>query len=356
VEEVYACGNHEVYDISVDGDESYEACGVFHHNSRAVNIQQFPRDADKPPHMHVRGCMIPDPGWCFIVADYTQLELCALAHILTQLVRYYAAHPKRKAYAEQLLKFEISETYESSLSRAINANMDCHVLMASVLMTSTYEAIYPIFKQADAKKDAGQPLDADEKEVISQRQISKVCNFGYPGGLGAKKFVDYAAGYNLTVTVDQAATAKRAYIAAWPEMRLYFDHIGRKCSEGDGSMEVVQLYSNRIRGGCNFTQACNALFQSLAADGAKEALALLIDASYRDLRSPLFGCRPSGFVHDEFLINAPLSIFDRMTDDAKPVPVALRETENLMIAGMRKWIPDVVIKAPGKVLRERLSK
>ena len=72
----------------------------------------------------------------------------------------------------------------------------------------------------------------------------------------------------------------------------------------------------------------------------------LIDAAYRQPESPMFGTRPSGFVHDEFLVNS------LQEQSARALP----EVERLMVQGMRKWIPDVKIQAPGKVLTERWSK
>jgi hypothetical protein len=90
----------------------------------------------------------------------------------------------------------------------------------------------------------------------------------------------------------------------------------------------------------------NSMFQGLAADGAKEALHLIIKAAYRDPSSPLYGTRPSGFVHDEFIISCRAEQAER----------ALPEVERLMVLGMSKWIPDVLIQAPGKIMTERWSK
>jgi hypothetical protein len=311
-----------------------------------INVQFLPRDYDKPAHLHTRGCILPPPGFAFIVADYSQLELCALAHVLTQLVRFYAADPKRKAYAERLLGFEISEHYESSLSRAINNDQDCHVLMASVLRGrgETYEECNALYQRADEKKAHKEKLDPDEKQVIEDRQLAKPCNFGYPGGLGEKKFIDYAAGYGVTITLPIAKRSKQAYMIAWPEMRLYFDHIGRLTA--DGNAVIIQFVSERERGDCWFTKVANGFFQALAADGAKYAGQLLVKHAYRIENSPLYGCRPSGFVHDEYLVNAPI---DR-AETARP------EVERLMVEGMRRYIPDVKIKAPGKVLFDRWGK
>lgn len=371
-----------------------------------LNIQQLPRDYDKPKHLHVRGCIVPPPGWSFIVADYTQLELCALAHILTHLVRAYARNPRKKKYAENLLGFEISEHYVSTLAQAINDDQDCHVKMAATLrgLGESYFDCYALYEWADAKKGKeyyaalgldrqatqaeveakyrellaqgeikksvqrayevlsdltlrtkyDSPLTSTELQVISDRQLAKPCNFGFPGGLGAGSFVDYAAGYGVAISPEIADKALAAYMKAWPEMRLYFAHIKAKIKDAEkpphgwyGSGGVcVQIKSKRERGECSFTQWANGWFQGLAADGAKEAGRRLIRAAYRDLASPMFGTRPSGFIHDEYLVNARVEQAEQ----------ALPEVSRHMVEGMQQWIPDVKIKAPGKVLYERWGK
>src|SRR5690606_23592986 len=133
-------------------------------SSRKINVQQMPRDSDKPPELSIRGCIVPDPGWAFIVADYSQLELCALAHILSVMVRRRTG----------------DSSYESSLSKAINAGKDCHVLMAATLLSMHYDEVAAIRKRPEKKKEHGEPLDAIEKEVLEHRQIAKAANFGFP--------------------------------------------------------------------------------------------------------------------------------------------------------------------------------
>lgn len=317
-----------------------------------LNVQQLPRDYDKPKHLHVRGCIVPDPGWCFIVADYTQLELCALAYILTHLVRSYARDPVKKKRAERLLGFPISTTYESTLQSAINNDQDCHVRMAAVLRSSTYDECIELYKVADDKKERGEQLNAEELQMVSDRQLAKPCNFGFPGGLGAPSFVDYAAGYGVAISQAVAAEAYAAYMKAWPEMQLYFWHIKQKIKDaekrlGYGAGGVcVQVRSKRERGDCSFTQWSNGWFQGLASDGAKEAGRRLVRGAYREPECPMFGTRPSGFIHDEYLVNSPIEIAKR----------ALPEVERRMVAGMEQWIPGVKIKAPGKILYERWGK
>jgi DNA polymerase-1 len=310
----------------------------------ALNVQQLPRDYDKPAHLHTRGCITPDPGWAFIVADYSQLELCSLAQVLNELVRFYA-RSKQRGFVEDLLQRDISETYESTLAAAINNDQDCHVRMASVLRGrgETYAECNALYETADRKKGK-ELLTAEERQVIDDRQLAKPANFGYPGGLGAAKFVDYAAGYGVTIDLATARRTKAAYLQAWIEMKLYFWHIGQITA--DGYATIKQLYSKRLRGDCYFTQAANSFFQALAADGAKEALRRIIRAAYRMPESPLYGTRPSGFIHDEFLVNCKIEQAEQ----------ALPALEYEMVEGMRLWIPNVKIKAPGKVLTERWGK
>ncbi len=310
-----------------------------------MNVQQAPRDYDKPSHLQVRGCIVPPEGECFLVADYSQLELCSLAHVLNKLVRHYA-RTKQRGFVEDMLGRAISETYESTLAAAINADQDCHVRMAANLRGrgETYEDCYALYKSADEKKAHKQSLTHEESLIIDHRQLAKPANFGFMGLLGPTKFVDYAAGYGVTVDIATARMAKRAYENTWVEMKLYFWHILQMCK--DGTATVTQLYSKRQRGDCFPTQAANGYPQGLAVDGAKEALRRIIRAAYRDASSALFGTRPSGFVHDEFLVNSKI----------EQAPRALPALEHEMIVGMQKWIPDVKIKAPGKILMERWGK
>jgi DNA polymerase I-like protein with 3'-5' exonuclease and polymerase domains len=88
-----------------------------------------------------------------------------------------------------------------------------------------------------------------------------------------------------------------------PEIRIYHDNVGRITEGGNG--RIGQLRSGRVRGGLGFTDCANGFFQGLAADGAKHALFRVSKACYTDRSSPLYGCRPANFVHDENILEAP---------------------------------------------------
>ena len=70
IEAINYRGRFEVYDVTVDDDHSYCACGVYHHNSSKPNMQNIPTEEGM-----IRKAFIPPPGKKLIVADYSQLEM-----------------------------------------------------------------------------------------------------------------------------------------------------------------------------------------------------------------------------------------------------------------------------------------
>lgn len=165
-------------------------------------------------------------------------------------------------------------------------------------------------------------------------------NFGYPGGLGAAKFVEYArAGYGVTLTETEARRRKEDWYKKWREMRLYHQHFG-SLTLGDRKFTLVQPGSNRVRGEVGFCDGSNSVFQGRAADGAKRAgwyiaKECYLKDPYRDGSGPtaLYGARPVLFVHDEFILEVPIATAHEATLRLSAV----------MIAGMREVVPDVKV-------------
>ena len=123
-------------------------------------------------------------------------------------------------------------------------------------------------------------------------------------------------------------------------MLLYFrnikESIRRREKDGYYGGLCKKVTSGRMRGDCTFTQWANGWFQGLAADGAKYAGWLLVDAAYRRPESPLYGTRPSGFVHDEYLIECPV-----------PLATQMSETLSLILRDVwRRWCPNVPLPDP----------
>jgi DNA polymerase-1 len=252
---------------------------------------------------------VPRAGWLYAAADYSTLELCALAQVCLDLFGW------------------------SNMADALRAGQDLHVRMAANILGVPYE-------EAITRYLAG------DEEVAEKRQLAKAANFGYPGGLGAEKFQAYARdSYGVVIDLDTSRELKATWLATWPETRQFFDNVNEQLGYRD-SFTLEQLRSGRLRGGVGYCDGCNSYFQGLAADGAKAAMWLIAQECYlgfgdawpRDGRapSPLFGARVVAFIHDEFLLE--------VRDDANAGAAGDRLAA-VMVEGMARYIPDVPTKA-----------
>lgn len=285
-------------------------------------IQLLPR---KGP---TRECFEPRPGkvWCSV--DYSAIELSTLAQVCLWTVG------------------------RSKLAEVINDGKDPHCIMAAQLGAVSYE-------EALAGKESGHLKDL--------RQAGKAANFGFPGGMGAAKFVLAKRKENMRVCqvmrtaevcgvekvtqwkgrpcppvcracCEAAEKLRSFYLSTWVEMQAYFSHINAHLQDTD---RVTQFVSQRVRGGVRFTQACNTLFQGLAADGAKLALWEITKEAYLDSESPLYGSRVIVFAHDELILEMP---------EEQAHEAASRQTE-VMIDAMRVFVPDVRVSAEPALMR-----
>lgn len=265
------------------------------------NIQQMPRKGG------IREMFRPPAGHAFVDADYSFVELVALAQVCLDLFGY------------------------SKLADTIRAGRDPHLATAADLVGVRYE-------EAAARYKAGDVVAKD------MRQLSKALNFGLPGGLGPDAFVEYArTTYNVTIAREEAADLKHRWLGWYPEMLDYFQHVARMAGAAE-SFSIEQLRSGRVRGGCRYTSGCNTYFQGLAADGAKRAMCRIV----RECLMPgtaLYGCLPHAFVHDEFLVSAPLA----------QVHAAAERLSVVMVESMAHFMPDVPVSVEVEAM-DRWSK
>ncbi len=265
-------------------------------------VSSSPNIMNMPRRQGIRECYVPRAGHYFVGADYSTMELRTLA----QTCFTFFGHSK--------------------LREALNDGRDPHLEMAAVILGISYD-------EARTRKKA--------PDVDNARQVSKVANFGFPGGLGPKRLVHFAKlSYDVTLTEAQARRLKQQWLQAWPEMKEYFALVN---TSGDRS---ESLFSGRVRGGVSYCEGCNSLFQALAADGAKASGWLIAKACYIDTDSILFNSRPVLFCHDEFLLESPIDIANECA----------LELARLMQMGAAPWLPDCppVVGAP--VVARRYSK
>jgi DNA polymerase-1 len=229
----------------------------------------------------------------FAAADYSQFELRTLSQVC------------------------IFNGWKSRMGEALNSGFDPHLEVAALILGISYE-------------DALERHKAADDEVYRARQTGKVANFGYPGGLGYARLVEFAKSqYGVIINEDEARELKQHWYQAWPEMEVYLNWIGQLCEEE--SPIIKQIYSNRFRGGMGFCDTANTFFQGLAADAAKSAGFLIARECYTDRESVLYGSRLVNFVHDEFI----LEVLEAVAAEA-----AERLAE-LMCEGAAPFLPDV---------------
>lgn len=148
-----------------------------------LNIQQLPRGED------VRSLILADEGHQLAVVDYSYIELRTLA-------------------AAAKARFGFSQMADTIVKHTLHGGLDPHEVMALAM----------------TKMDEGEwrRLDKDTRKDI--RQKAKVCSFGFPGGLGAEKFVAYASastGGKVKFTKAEAKAAKELWLSTFEEMRLW---------------------------------------------------------------------------------------------------------------------------------------
>lgn len=296
--------------------------------SRKPNVQNLAREGG------IRECIVPfcfvcgrtfndwhrSTGACscgneitqFWMIDYGSVELCTLAQICLSLFGY------------------------SVLGDTINQDLDPHLRMASEILGESYENLSKI-------RDQGKGQDCISKQgfcecryctVNHARQTAKVSLFGYPGGLGAEAFVFYAQNsYGVKITKERAWELKKLWLRTYPEMGDYLRYMSTT-AENVGMIE--QFKSERYRGGARYTEACNTMFQGLAADLAKEAGFNIVREMYdSSLQSPLFGSRLVLFVHDEF-------VGQSLKSDIK---IVAERAKQIMLKAAENWLPDIKVKA-----------
>lgn len=252
----------------------------------------------------VRECFVPRDGNWLLSVDYGQMELHAWSQACLRLVNF------------------------SAMAEALNRGIDVHVLFGCTRVNGLDYDESVKNKKKDPYKD--------------HRQMAKAANFGFPGGLGAGAFMEYArATYGVIIEKDRAKSLRREWMETWPESDAYFNFVKGLVGHDRNYGTVSHLFSNRLRGGVHFTNACNSYFQGLAADTAKAAGFLLSRACYVDRNSVLYGSRIVNFVHDEFILEVPIHLAHECA----------QETVRLMEQAGRQWMPDVPPRAEPALMK-----
>lgn len=277
IEAIYARGSCEVYDLSVDEDESYLSCGVFSHNCSDPNLQTLPHEETLPG---IKDCFLATDDCSLIEYDISQAEL--------RVAAYYA---------------------DDCVLREHLAAGDVHSATAMALF--------------------GHPDGV-------HRFVGKTLNFAALYGIGASKFVHTARRNGGEMTEDQA----RQYLGQWRNLYAGVTqamHDAQKVAEERGYVKLWPIGRRRhFNGGYagfeNPKDSLNSLVQGGVGEYVKELMLRLRDsAKALDIRLVLN-------VHDSLVYDVPNGREREWTQHVQQVAAACNPFGDMpMPIGVKKW-------------------
>ncbi len=227
-------------------------------SSSNPNLQNIPVRTELG--RRIRAAFVPDAGWRFVAADYSQIELRILAHV----------------------------SGEESLIEAFRRGEDIHARTACEVFGVALDAVAP-----------------------EQRDIAKTTNFAVIYGVTA-----FGLSRGLDMSTKQAQEFLDRFFARHPKVKAY---LGRTVAEGRERGFVATLLGRRrylpeLRSGnpnlrgFGERMATNAPIQGTAADLVKIAMVRMA----RELRAHRLESRMLLQVHDELLFEAPAAEVGRL--------------------------------------------
>jgi DNA polymerase I len=220
-------------------------------SSSNPNLQNIPVRADLG--RKIRGAFIPENGWWFISADYSQVELRILAHL----------------------------SGDERLAEAFSAGEDIHRRTAAAVLGLPIEAVTP-----------------------AQRERAKAVNFGIVYGQ-----TPFGLAQQLGISPDEAADFISKYFEQYQGVQRYIEN----CLSQARDLGVTRTLFGRIRQhpeinsrngmrrGMAERTAINSPIQGTAADIIKIAMIRIAD----ELRSRNLRTRMVLQVHDELIFEVP---------------------------------------------------
>jgi len=215
---------------------------------RSPNLQQIPRDR------RFRECFVPAPGYQFVVADYSQIELRVAAEL----------------------------SGDRRMVTAYQQEEDLHQVTAALLAGKSLAAV-----------------------TSAERQAAKAVNFGLIYAMGAKGLADYARNaYNLAITLAEAREFRQRFFEVYQGIAAWHDQAREQLRSQRSGPWQVRTLGDRLRRWTNppkLTEWLNTPVQGTAADITKQALARLPSA-LQDHDAKLIGV-----VHDEILLEVAIA-------------------------------------------------
>lgn len=242
-------------------------------NWRLIGAKSGRMSCNNPPLQAMPGnsreFFIAEKGHKLVCADYSQVELRVLASI----------------------------SGDENLINYFKNSVDLHTGTASL-----------VFKKAI------------EEVTKEERQVAKSLNFGIVYGITAYGIQKNLRRSGLEVTLEEAEDYRLEFLRVYPKVRELQDSLLRA--------DYIRSLGGRRWQGSNLsmTQRLNLPIQGSAAEGLKEALALLVER-LKD------SWKLVAVVHDEILLEVP----EYESEEAKNI------LESCMIEGMKTIVEDIPI-------------
>lgn len=234
------------------------------------NVQQVPRD------LRYRACIAAPPGRALVKADYSQIELRVACRI----------------------------SGDRNMRAVYEAGGDLHTHTARMLLGRDF---------------------ADAAEKKRARQQAKALNFGLLFGMSAETLQLYARmNYGVELSSEEAAEYRATFFRTYYGLRRW------QRDQPDGAIEARTLTGRRRVKVDRYTEKLNTPVQGTAADGLKQALALLWERrSTCPHAFPVIAC------HDEIVLECDAdrteeaaawlrqAMLDGMAPLIDPIPVVV---------------------------------
>jgi DNA polymerase I-like protein with 3'-5' exonuclease and polymerase domains len=248
-----------------------------------------------PRLQEIRELFVPEDGNCFVIADYSQIELRVSAEL----------------------------SGEKVMQEAFEKDEDLHRLTAS--------------------KAYGVQLSEVSKE---QRTASKAINFGLIYGMSPKGLVDKMKPSETEISLDEAKQFHAAFFKLYRNYRPYHSKLWKRADREfrENGEVLLKTRSGRVRRLTEDdmrykskwpkkTVVYNTPVQSLASDGLKQALVLL----WPHLKA--LDARPVNLVHDEIIIECRKDVAAEMSGIL----------EDCMVRGVECYLKNVPIVVEAKI-------
>lgn len=229
IKEIVASKELLVFDITVEEDESYEAAGIFSHNSSSPNLQNIPRSGGV---VDIRRGFVPrNQGGSLLLIDLSQIELRVLAHYC-QEASMVAALKERSgdlhAATAQLMFGEVTKQYRmiaKTLNFAVIYGAGAKKLRET-LNRALPDAHFTLEQTNDFKQKyyaafpAIQTFKWKIENLVRQRASTHPERVGYVDGLSGRRYLCEAdAAYrilNYLVQGESAMYFKKKMLAVQP--------------------------------------------------------------------------------------------------------------------------------------------